>query len=285
MYKIFLDLLNIQCYTTRIMARKLWTIEEDEFLKENYYNLGAKECSMILDRTETSIAHRAMKHGIKSSKTNRSRVWSEEEKTLLINNYSLYGLEYCTNLLPDRTATSIYKTASLLKLKNYNIKDSTPKWTHIEYEQALLSREVEAYPLELYIDSRTPISHSCIEGHEWKARPSNILSGSGCPTCSKSGFDINKPAILYYIKIVDSNDTFYKVGITNRTVAERFELDKDKSITVLLEKSFSRGIHARNEEQLILSKFTNERIHMPGLLKSKGNTELFKQDILKLDRD
>jgi hypothetical protein len=34
----------------------------------------------------------------------------------------------------------------------------------------------------------------CPEGHEWSTRPANILSGSGCPSCSFAGFDPNQLA-------------------------------------------------------------------------------------------
>lgn len=267
------------------MARKLWTIEEDDFLRENYSSLGAKECSKILDRTEASIAHRARKYGLKSSKTNRNKVWSEKEKNILREYYPIFGLDYCKELLPNRTSDSIYTEAYILQLKNCNVKSSTPAWTHDKYENTLLEKEINVYPLERYIDSRTAILHSCIKGHKWKAKPSNTISGSGCPTCAKSGFDINKPAILYYIKIVDDNINYYKIGITNRSVAKRFEPDKDKAIIVLLEKFFPTGILAKKEEQDILTNFKSKRITVPGLLKSKGNTELFMEDILGLDND
>lgn len=265
------------------MRKNLWTVEEDEFLKENYAELGAKECSIILGRSETSIAHRAIKYELKSSRTNRNKTWSEAEKKILIDNYSRLGLEYCMALLPGRTEMAIYRAASLLKLKNNYIKSSTPTWSHRDYENALLNKEAEAYPLEEYIDSRTPIMHACTEGHEWKARPSNILSGSGCPSCANYGFDTTKPALLYYIKIMDGYKSYYKIGITNRTIVDRFESDKDKDIKVLLEEYYSSGIEARNREQSILNEFKYKRVCVPKLLKSGGNTELFEEDILNLD--
>lgn len=41
--------------------------------------------------------------------------------------------------------------------------------------------------LEEYINAKTPILHKCrIDGHKWKAAPSNILSGFGCPVCNES---------------------------------------------------------------------------------------------------
>lgn len=38
-----------------------------------------------------------------------------------------------------------------------------------------------------YINARSPILHRCkIDGYEWEIRPSNILSGQGCPVCQES---------------------------------------------------------------------------------------------------
>ena len=47
--------------------------------------------------------------------------------------------------------------------------------------------DLPIFTIEKYIDSKTPILHCCkICGHEWRARPSNILSGHGCPKCARN---------------------------------------------------------------------------------------------------
>ena len=35
-----------------------------------------------------------------------------------------------------------------------------------------------------YVNSKTPLSWQCVEGHEWEAVPSSIKSGRWCPTCA-----------------------------------------------------------------------------------------------------
>lgn len=57
------------------------------------------------------------------------------------------------------------------------------KKTHAEYENQLLEREIDYFPLEPYVNDRTPIIHQCINEHQWKVCPSNILTGQGCPYC------------------------------------------------------------------------------------------------------
>jgi hypothetical protein len=53
--------------------------------------------------------------------------------------------------------------------------------------------------------------------------------------------------------------------------------NKDKKITVLLQKDFEKGKDARELEKFILF---NSPITIPGFLKGGGNTELFEKDIL-----
>lgn len=61
--------------------------------------------------------------------------------------------------------------------------------------------------VEKYIDSKTKILHRCkIDGYEWYVQPNSILSGYGCPVCSKKIkttdmfkkelFEVNKDIIV-----------------------------------------------------------------------------------------
>ena len=103
--------------------------------------------------------------------------------------------------------------------------------------------------------------------------------GHGCPSCSKSGFDPTKPAILYYIKVADE---FYKIGITNLTVQERFQASDLLKINVLSITDYEIGERAYKEEQRILSKYKKyQYIGIP--LLSSGNTEIFTKDVLALE--
>jgi hypothetical protein len=73
----------------------------------------------------------------------------------------------------------------------------------------------------------------------------------------------------------------YKIGITNRSVRERFGRDFDK-IFVLMEKTFNLGIAALEEGERILKEFRLDRYIGPNILAS-GNEELFVRDVLGLD--
>lgn len=59
--------------------------------------------------------------------------------------------------------------------------------THEQYISDLKNKNKDIITVDTYINANTPILHKClIDGYEWYARPSNILSGYGCPQCNES---------------------------------------------------------------------------------------------------
>lgn len=110
--------------------------------------------------------------------------------------------------------------------------------------------------LEPYVTNKTPIRHRHTEcGQAWRVQPSNILGGSGCPNCASYGFNPGKPAILYYVCF---DETYYKLGITNRSVSERFSREKGISIKTVWEKYFDTGADALALEKEI--KITHKEV-------------------------
>lgn len=156
--------------------------------------------------------------------------------------------------------------------------------TSEEYKLQLKSKNIDFIILEEYTNAKTPILHQCLKGHTWSPSPSNVLRGQGCPSCSATGFDPKKPATLYYLKITSKSGIYYKIGITNTTVARRFSRDANNAlIDILYEEYYSVGADAYLVEQEILKEHKDKRVTVPSLLKSKGNTELFLEDVLGLD--
>jgi hypothetical protein len=103
------------------------------------------------------------------------------------------------------------------------------------------------------------------------------LKGSGCRSCASSGFNSSKPAILYYLKI--NNGTAYKIGITNRSINERFSITDLQKIEVIFTTFFLKGYDALNFERKILSDNKHNK-YKDSFLLENGNTELFNIDIL-----
>lgn len=134
------------------------------------------------------------------------------------------------------------------------------------------------YSLVKYISSSKKVIITCKEHGEFKQTPNSHLR-SGCPSCAESGFDISKPAFLYYLKVCGG--IAYKVGITNRTIEERFGGDMSK-IDILKTWYFEDGLEAKIKEQRILKEFKYAKWTGSNLL-SDGNSELFAFDVLGLD--
>lgn len=60
------------------------------------------------------------------------------------------------------------------------------KFTTESYQQKLRDKEFPYVILEEYKNNQTSTLHLCEKcGLEWKARPSDILQGKGCPSCAK----------------------------------------------------------------------------------------------------
>lgn len=107
-------------------------------------------------------------------------------------------------------------------------------------------------------------------------------NGTGCPSCATSGFNPTKPAILYYLKITtDSNQALYKIGITNRTVQERFNLTDLSKIEIIKQKLYENGSEALEWETKLKRMYKQHQYKGPKIL-SSGNTELFTEDIIAM---
>ena len=89
---------------------------------------------------------------------------------------------------------------------------------------------------------------------------------------------------MYYLRVETRNQLYWKIGITNRTVEERFKSDMDK-ITILKTWPYEKMKDGWDREKEILkqySKYRNRR-NDDKPLNYEGNTELFTRDVLGLD--
>jgi len=110
-----------------------------------------------------------------------------------------------------------------------------------------------------------------------------LVPGCRLPECAEYGFQSSKPAIVYYLRVSNpSGPALYKIGVTNRTVAERFPRDS-KSITILEIFKFQKGAEAYAYEQRTLQDNAAFRYSGPDVLQGNGNDELFIRDVLGLD--
>jgi hypothetical protein len=134
-----------------------------------------------------------------------------------------------------------------------------------------------------YKNCQTKTQFLCLVcDHRWNALPNKVLLGTGCPACAKSGFKPEKPAWLYYIKILHEGWYYYKIGITNNTIEKRFcKTDKSKIEEIIIWDYYDIGMRAYEKEQFILNYFSEHRYSGDPILISGGNSEIFTHDILK----
>lgn len=129
-------------------------------------------------------------------------------------------------------------------------------------------------------NARTPTLFGCRHGHLWRATPDNVLRRTGCPTCSRPGFDPNLPAILYYLQFrMDPAKYVYKIGVTNRSVRGRFSAREWPNVSVLYERLFKIGREALQAEQRVKREYRDYRWTGGKLLNCGGDTELFSENV------
>lgn len=136
------------------------------------------------------------------------------------------------------------------------------------------------YSMVNYTGNKIKVIVICKKHGVFETTPSNHLFNKGCPSCAESGFNISKPAILYYLSINDGEA--YKIGITNRDVKSRFNNSDLSKIKTIREIRYKSGLEALKYEQRIKKKFSSFKYTGINLLES-GNTECFNRDILLLD--
>jgi len=113
-----------------------------------------------------------------------------------------------------------------------------------------------------YKNMRSRAIFKCHEHGEWSTQCYAVTNlSSGCPLCSKNGFNIKKPGYLYCLK---SNEyDLVKIGITNdlrrrcvelkRITPFKFEIlssvyNKSGAVILALENSFHRSFESANLE-------------------------------------
>lgn len=105
-----------------------------------------------------------------------------------------------------------------------------------------------------YHNYMTPVEFQCSKGHVWKAALSNVFkqeNPSGCPTCAKYGFDVNKPAIGYVLKY----GSFIKYGITHNLDQRLYRHKKAGAFELIFTNKFESGYLAKSWEEKMRQSF------------------------------
>ncbi len=127
-----------------------------------------------------------------------------------------------------------------------------------------------------YTNANTKVQIICPIHGPFLQRPNQHMRGEGCPTCGldvwwkeQGGYSLSyftrnpserkTPAILYLIKFDKPGEQFYKIGITKRTIKERYHWGyKDYNMTIIHETPTSL-LKAYEAEQNLLSLFNSQK--------------------------
>lgn len=115
------------------------------------------------------------------------------------------------------------------------------RWTaeeRIEHINKLENIEFISW-LDGYKDACSKANVKCeIDGFEWTASVSNLVNkGSGCPKCSRHGFNQAKTGYLYALR--SECGMYVKVGISNKPNARHAQLEKRTPFKFNLVEQFS----------------------------------------------
>lgn len=146
------------------------------------------------------------------------------------------------------------------------------------------------YTFVRYTGTKTDVQIDCpIHGAFWQT-PNNHMAGVECPACSllkRSSLSLNSPATLYYVRVDCPAGTFYKIGVTARSLKERWRghLRGDMCLKIKVlweEKHENAGDALRWEKSILLQGYQNKT----ELLKDElgGWSEVFTEDILGMDK-
>lgn len=156
------------------------------------------------------------------------------------------------------------------------IRKTTKKFLQ---ESNLIHNKRYKYTQVIYKDAVTKVIITCTKHGDFLQQPSQHLQGKGCPSCAKTGFQLNKPGMLYYFKVTDQGNVAWKIGITNRSIEERYHIVDKSRISDIQTVWYGSGQEAWDIEHRIVKIFKKYKYIGPKLLEN-GNSELFSIDIL-----
>lgn len=134
--------------------------------------------------------------------------------------------------------------------------------TELFIQKALkIHNGVYEYSKVKYVNNRTKVDIYCNNCNSYfKQTPDDHLHKHGCPNCCKYTIDITKPVTFYIIEL-ESDIPLFKIGITNKTVKERYKSDNpNKCIkNILLEIAFLNGYEAILFEKHLKENFSQYR--------------------------
>jgi len=149
-----------------------------------------------------------------------------------------------------------------------------PRYTTEEFKVACSAAHPGKYTYDkaVYVNSSTKVIVTCPSHGDFKTTAIDHRRGSGCPTCSSTGYNQNTSGYFYIL----SDDIVTKVGITNRSAEVRTkEITRSSGLNFTKRFSlyFENGATAKALETTILASFRGTHKQPESIY--DGSTESF----------
>ena len=131
-----------------------------------------------------------------------------------------------------------------------------------------------------YVNGKTKVKIICKIHGDFKQIPESHLFGHGCPKCAHIGFSKesrlkklkNKTAYFYVLEVYNNDEKFIKIGITSKTINERYRNLKNYKYKILTLKERTPS-QVYDMEKKLLKELKNFKV-LPKL-SFEGWTECF----------
>lgn len=190
---------------------------------------GCRECSDINNAHNRSTKHSEFVKQLKAINGTAFAELKFLEEVVGLNNKVLAENKYGKVLVTPQ---------NLLSGRNASIRSATDKTLYFKNQAIEIHGDSYDYSKSVYEGCKTKLAIICPKHGEFRQSPQDHLKGCGCPTCGMKiscGFTKeswisagikskgeNVIYKMYFARIWDDYELFYKVGITFRDVDDRF---------------------------------------------------------------
>ena len=205
-----------------MMAQKRNFTDEEKQLIVKLYQNGETLTNI---KKKLHCAHETIKDFLKDNQIEIRKLASPKKRIFDLRERELI-IKMCEsgNTMDEICATVNCSWKVLIKFFRENnlhkdrAKSGPPSLTHDEFLTQLETVTQDIVPVDMYIKRDVPINFKCKKcGHQWLARPGNILMGNQCPSCS-GRIPYTQESFVEKIKQINSDIEVVGVytGIHNR---------------------------------------------------------------------
>lgn len=248
------------------------------------YNTGCPKCAHANSRkTTTQFIKDAQRfHGTLYDYTDTIYVSTSQPVQITCKEHGPF-LQLATNHITGHGCPSCGLAARRASAE----KRRTTTARFIEKAQAVHGGRY-AYDCTTYVTTHAKVEITCDTHGGFHQRASNHLAGQGCPKCKVQGIysskwftahpaEAVKPGILYFMEFSHpiTNEQFWKIGITKRAVADRWNYPISYIITQQYQWIGSLEAVYNTEQHCLTTLILNSERYRPAL-PIGGDTECIK---------